>query len=160
MNAGARLASGDIVLFLHADTCLPVDATAALDAFWRSGAAWGRFDVTLSGAQPMLRIVEFMMNQRSRLTGICTGDQAMFVRKEVFEAEGGFAEIALMEDIELSRRLKRRSRPFCASARVVTSSRRWETRGVVKTILLMWYLRLLYFLGASPEALARRYYSK
>lgn len=157
MNAGAGRATGEVLLFLHADTRLPTSFPLELDRFLASGRVWGRFDVRLSGAAMMLRVIEFMMNWRSRLTGICTGDQAFLVRREIFDAENGFAEIALMEDIELSRRLKRRSWPWCSNARVVTSSRRWEERGIWPTILLMWRLRLAYFLGASPESLARRY---
>ncbi|MEX0944004.1 MAG: TIGR04283 family arsenosugar biosynthesis glycosyltransferase [Pseudomonadales bacterium] len=158
MNAGAHLASGDLLVFLHADTRLPAQARSELAAFYGSDRAWGRFDVRLSGAHPMLRVISFAMNWRSRLTGICTGDQAIFVRKPVFEEAGGFADIALMEDIEFSQRMKRRSPPFCSRARVVTSSRRWKKRGIYTTMWLMWYLRLAYFLGASPETLARRYY--
>ncbi|XOV89916.1 MAG: TIGR04283 family arsenosugar biosynthesis glycosyltransferase [Pseudomonadota bacterium] len=158
MNAGAALASGEVLLFLHADTRLPDNFLAALAEFERSPRAWGRFDVRLSGSHPMFRVIERMMNWRSRLTGICTGDQAIFVRRSSFVTLGGFAPIPLMEDIEISRRLLRISRPFCVHAAVTTSSRRWERRGILKTILLMWRLRLAYFLGARPEQLARRYY--
>jgi rSAM/selenodomain-associated transferase 2 len=159
MNAGAALAGGDILLFLHADTRLPDEAVPAIrDSLAKSGKAWGRFDVRLSGHQAMLRVVERMMNLRSRLTGIATGDQAMFVRREFFQAAGGFPEIPLMEDIVLSRTLKRISgAPLCLSTPAVTSSRRWEENGILRTILLMWKLRLAFFLGASPERLARRY---
>jgi rSAM/selenodomain-associated transferase 2 len=159
MNAGALQAGGDILLFLHADTRLPEGAMSAiLDGLARSGKSWGRFDVRLSGQHTMLRVVERMMNWRSRLTGIATGDQAMLVRREVFQAAGGFPEIPLMEDIALSRTLKRISgAPLCLSTPVVTSSRRWEENGILHTILLMWKLRLAFFLGASPERLARKY---
>jgi len=159
INAGALQASGDILLFLHADTRLPEGAMSALlDGLARSGKSWGRFDVRLSGRHTMLRVVERMMNWRSRLTGIATGDQAMFVRREVFQAAGGFPEIPLMEDILLSRTLKRISgAPLCLSTPIVTSSRRWEENGILRTILLMWKLRLAFFLGVSPERLARQY---
>lgn len=159
MNAGASRAGGDVLLFLHADTRLPDDAVhAILDGLAHSGKAWGRFDVRLSGRHPLLRIVERMMNLRSRLTGIVTGDQAMFVRREAFHAVGGFPEIPLMEDIVLSRALKGAfGAPLCLSALVITSSRRWEENGILRTIVLMWQLRLAYFLGASPERLARQY---
>lgn len=159
MNAGASRADGDILLFLHADTRLPDDAVPAIrDGLARSGKAWGRFDVRLSGHQTMLRVVECLMNLRSRLTGIATGDQAVFVRREAFQAVGGFPEIPLMEDIALSRALKMAfSAPLCLSVPVVTSSRRWEEHGIWRTILLMWGLRLAYFLGAAPERLARQY---
>lgn len=159
MNAGAHRAGGDILLFLHGDTLLPRQADRLImEGLSRSGRQWGRFDVRLAGRRPLLRLVETMMNLRSRLSGIATGDQAMFVRREAFTAVGGFPDIALMEDIALSRRLKALSRPLCLGARVVTSSRRWEQHGVLRTILLMWRLRLAYFLGADPGALARRYH--
>ncbi len=156
MNAGAAAARGGVLLFLHADTRLPADADVmVLSGLQRSGRCWGRFDVTIDGRHPLLPMVAALMNLRSRLTGICTGDQAMFLTRSAFA--GGFPEIPLMEDIALSKRLKRVSRPLCLAARVTTSGRRWETRGVVRTILLMWRLRLAYFFGASPDALARRY---
>jgi rSAM/selenodomain-associated transferase 2 len=150
MNAGARAAGGDVLVFLHADTRLPPGAEALiLDC-----PVWGRFDVQIEGRHPLLKLVACAMNLRSRLTGIATGDQAIFVRREAFP---GFPEIALMEDVALSKLLKRRGAPACLRQRVVTSGRRWESRGVLRTIFLMWRLRLLYFLGVSPERLARRY---
>jgi rSAM/selenodomain-associated transferase 2 len=158
MNAGAALATGDVLLFLHADTRLPPEAERlVLEGLARSGRDWGRFDVAIEGRHPVLRLVGFMMNLRSRTTGIATGDQAIFVKREAFRAVGGFPEIPLMEDIALSRRLKRTSRPLCIRACAITSGRRWETRGVFRTILLMWRLRLAYYLGADPAKLARRY---
>lgn len=157
MNAGARVADGDILWFLHADTRVPPGAPAALlDACGR-GACWGRFDVRLSGSHPLLRIVERAMNLRSCVTGIATGDQGIFVTRAAFNAVGGFPELPLMEDIALSRRLRRLARPACLRPPLVTSSRRWEARGVLRTILLMWRLRLAYALGADPAELARRY---
>jgi rSAM/selenodomain-associated transferase 2 len=161
MNAGARIAAGDVLLFLHADTRLPPDADLLIrQALAQSAGTWGRFDVRLSGTRPLLRVVEFLMNQRSRLTGIATGDQAMFVRRGTFEALGGFPALALMEDIALSARLKRESRPLCLRERVVTSSRKWEREGALRTIFLMWRLRLAFFLGADPADLAHRYYGR
>jgi rSAM/selenodomain-associated transferase 2 len=150
MNAGARAATGDMLLFLHADTRLPPRAEELI----LNCSIWGRFDVHIEGRSRLLKLVAWAMNLRSRLTGIATGDQAIFVRRDAFP---GFPEIALMEDVALSKLLKRRGAPACLRARVVTSGRRWESRGVLRTILLMWRLRLLYFLGASPERLARRY---
>jgi rSAM/selenodomain-associated transferase 2 len=158
MNAGAALARGDVFVFLHADTRLPAQADKLiLDGLARSGRAWGRFDVTIAGAHPLLPVIAASMNARSRLTGIATGDQAMFVTREAFAAVGGFPPIALMEDIALARALKRVTPPLCLPARATTSGRRWERRGLMRTVLLMWRLRLMYFFGARPEALARRY---
>ena len=153
MNAGARIATGDVLLFLHADTRLPADADRLVTRALAT-CVWGRFDVQIEGRHPLLRVVACAMNLRSRLSGIATGDQALFVRREAF---GGFAEIALMEDVAFSRQMKRRSAPACLRERVITSGRRWESRGVLRTIILMWRLRLLYFLGARPERLARLY---
>ena len=157
MNAGAAAATGRVLLFLHADTQLPDRAAAHIEAALRT-RAWGRFDVAIDGCSPWLAVVAAMMNLRSSISGIATGDQAIFVRRDVFGAAGGFPRQPLMEDIELSRRLLRRhGRPAGVRARVVTSGRRWESRGVWRTIWLMWRLRLLYRLGASPERLARMY---
>jgi hypothetical protein len=121
------------------------------------GAQWGRFDVRIAGQAPLLRVVARMMNWRSRLTGIATGDQAIFVRREMFERVGGYPELPLMEDIRLSATLKRLAPPACLREQVTTSGRRWEQRGVLRTILLMWWLRAAFFLGASPTWLARLY---
>ena len=157
-NAGAAAAAGEVLLFLHADTRLPADADKRVaDGLGRSGRGWGRFDVRLSGRHPMLRVIERMMGLRSRLSGIATGDQAIFVRRDWFRAVGGFPEIPLMEDVALSKALKRRGRPLCLRETVTTSSRRWERRGVYRTMALMWRLRLAYWLGADPAALADRY---
>lgn len=158
MNAGAAAATGEVLLFLHADTRLPARAdrliAAALD---RTGRGWGRFDVRLTGRHPALRVVERMISARSRLTGVATGDQAIFVRRQRFTDVGGFPDLPLMEDLALSRTLKRTGPPVCLHATVLTSSRRWETRGIGRTIWLMWRLRLAYYLGADPAALAARY---
>lgn len=157
MNAGAAQARGDILLFLHADTRLPDTALAAIAEAVAAGACWGRFDVTIAGRIAGLGMVAAMMNLRSRLTGIATGDQALFVTRAAFEQAGGFPDISLMEDIVLSRRLRRIARPACLYERVVTSGRRWEKHGLVRTILAMWRLRLRFFLGADPRALALEY---
>lgn len=159
MNAGAAAASGDVLVFLHADTRLPAGADRLiLDGLAARGRLWGRFDVRIEGTHPLLGVVAWLMNRRSRWTGIATGDQAMFARRDAFAAVGGFPPLALMEDVALSARLKRLGRPLCIRARVVTLGRRWERHGVLRTILLMWWLRLRYFLGASPERLAQAYY--
>jgi rSAM/selenodomain-associated transferase 2 len=158
MNAGARVARGDLLWFLHADTRVPADAAAALQDAWAGGARWGRFDVRLSGRHFLLRLVERGMNIRSRLTGIATGDQGIFVTRAAFEQVGGFPPLVLMEDIALSGALRPLARPACLRVRLITSSRRWEEGGVLRTILLMWRLRLAYALGADPADLARRYY--
>ena len=111
----------------------------------------------LSGSRRLLRLVEWLMNLRSRVTGISTGDQGLFVTRSLFEAVGGYADIPLMEDIDLSKRLKKRAAPACIRKRLVTSSRRWEQRGILRTVFLMWYLRLAYFIGVPVERLAMRY---
>lgn len=159
MNAGAAVARGDLLLFLHADTRLPSGALERLTAFAQSRRAWGRFNVRLSGTRPLFRVIAWFMNQRSRLTGICTGDQALFVRRDVFEALAGFAPLPLMEDVEFSRRLCLVSRPFCIREPVVTDSRRWQKHGAWRTIFLMWRLRWRYWRGESPESLAQVYRS-
>jgi rSAM/selenodomain-associated transferase 2 len=158
MNHGASVASGDVLLFLHADTMLPADASTALDAaLGDAQVSWGRFDVQIDGASPLLRLVAALMNMRSRWSGIATGDQAIFVRRDVFQRAGGFPDQPLMEDIELSKRLRKLSPPACLRRRVTTSGRRWEQHGVLRTIVLMWMLRALYWIGLPPERLARLY---
>jgi rSAM/selenodomain-associated transferase 2 len=157
MNLGAQAATGDVLLFLHADTQLPEDGLHAIQTALGCGAHWGRFDVCIEGKPRMLRVVATMMNLRSRLTGIATGDQAMFIRRDSFERIGGFPEQPLMEDIELSKRLVKLSRPACLRTRVITSGRRWEARGVWRTIGLMWCLRFDYWRGVPAAQLAERY---
>ena len=158
MNAGAQRADAAVLLFLHADTLLPEDADQLIAAALASGTNdWGRFDVRIAGHSPMLRVVAALMNLRSRWSGIATGDQAIFMTRAAFDAVGGFPAQPLMEDIEMSHRLLKRSRPVCLRAKVLTSGRRWETRGVWRTVLLMWRLRFAYWRGAAPEHLAELY---
>lgn len=161
MNAGAQAAleatPADALLFLHADTRLPADADRLIAGALGAGAAWGRFDVRIHGRSAALGAIAHAMNWRSRLTGIATGDQALFVTRAAWEELGGYAELPLMEDVEFSRRARRLSRPACIPTPALTSGRRWDEDGVLRTILLMWRLRAAYWLGADPAALARRY---
>jgi rSAM/selenodomain-associated transferase 2 len=158
MNAGAARAKGDVLLFLHADSRPPPDFDSkAVDGLAAAAKQWGRFDVSIDGGHPLLPIIAAAVNLRSRVTGIATGDQAIFVTRALFEATGGFPDIPLMEDVAFSTSLRRLHRPLCVANRVSTSGRRWETHGIARTILLMWRLRLAYWLGASPHDLARRY---
>jgi rSAM/selenodomain-associated transferase 2 len=158
LNAGAAVARGRILLFLHADSRPPPDFDRLIRASVQERRmAWGRFDVRIEGQHGILQVVACLMNVRSRATGIATGDQAIFVTRRLYEALQGFPAQPLMEDIEFSKRAKRWSAPICLRARVRTSGRRWESNGVVRTILLMWRLRLAYFLGADPADLHRRY---
>lgn len=158
MNAGAVVARGGVLLFLHADCRLPAHADhLIIDGLAASGRRWGRFDVAFAGDQPRMRVVACTMNLRSRLTGVATGDQGIFVARELFLAHDGFPLIALMEDVALSKRLKMQHTPLCLTERITTSARRWEQRGVLRTILLMWRLRFAYFAGVDPAKLASRY---
>lgn len=158
MNAAAAAATGDVLLFLHADTLLPEDSVSLIrQALTDPRVRWGRFDVRIAGAPWMLPVIAFFINVRSRLTGIATGDQAMFVRRQDFERIGGFPEQPLMEDIALSRRLLAEAPPACLRPPVTTSGRRWESRGVWRTIFLMWRLRWAYWRGVAPDILAREY---
>ena len=157
MNAGAAAAAGDVYLFVHADTQLGTGIGDLLTERIRTARAWGRFNIRLSGSHPLLRIIEIFMNLRSRITGIATGDQVIFITRTLFQERGGFPEVPIMEDVEMSARLLRVCRPVCLREKVVTSSRRWERNGIIRTVLKMWYLRMIYFCGADPESLARKY---
>jgi len=157
MNAGARHAWGETLLFLHADTLLP-EGTVAIISNALSTHEWGRFNIRLSGTNPLFRIIERMINWRSCLSGIATGDQAIFLAKSLFDKLGGYAELPLMEDIELSIRLKAYGRPACVRPALITSSRRWEENGIIKTVLLMWRLRWAYYRGIPAAVLAKEYY--
>lgn len=161
MNMGAEVASGEVLLFLHADTLLPDGADTIILVALAQQYRWGRFDVRLSGHHWLLRVVERMMNWRSCVSGIATGDQGIFVERDLFIQLGGFPQIPLMEDLALSRRLKGAvGRPACIRTPLVTSSRRWEQYGIVRTIILMWRLRLAWFLGVSAQRLAKQYHYK
>jgi len=158
MNAGAAVARGEVLLFLHVDSRLPADADRLiLDGLAAGARDWGRFDIAIDGRHPLLPVIAWFMNRRSRLTSICTGDQGLFLRRGLFAASGGFPAIALMEDIAFTRTLKRHGPPLCLRQRIATSGRRWERRGALRTMLLMWRLRLAYFLGADPRKLAGLY---
>jgi rSAM/selenodomain-associated transferase 2 len=157
MNAGAAAARGDILLFLHADTSLPPAADQIIKQSIANGAMWGRFDVKISGKSTWFPVIATMMNWRSRLTGIATGDQAIFVKRSAFDLIGGFPDQPLMEDIVLSQGLKQLGRPTCLRHKVVTAGRRWEKHGILRTILSMWWLRLRFFFGADPKKLAVEY---
>jgi rSAM/selenodomain-associated transferase 2 len=158
MIAGVSHAEHPVIWFLHADTRVPRDADVAIQQAFDDGSVqWGRFDVRLAGSNPLFRLIEWLMNRRSCLTGICTGDQGIFVLRETLDKAGGVPDQPLMEDIELSKRLKRHTMPRCLKQTLVTSSRRWESRGILRTVLLMWYLRAAYWLGSDPRRLAELY---
>jgi rSAM/selenodomain-associated transferase 2 len=157
MNAGAAHSAGDVIWFLHADTRAPETADRLIATALSRGADWGWFDVRLSGRAAALRVVEALMNLRSRLSRVATGDQGIFVRRSVFRAVGGFPDVPLMEDVAISKRLRRRWASRTIPQPLVTSSRRWERAGIPRTVMLMWRLRLLYVLGEPPERLARIY---
>jgi rSAM/selenodomain-associated transferase 2 len=157
MNKGAQQATGEVLIFLHADTYLPENALPLIQQHISSNRPWGRFDIQLSGQSFMLKVIAWMMNRRSRLTGIATGDQVIFVRQDVFSVAGRYPEIALMEDIALCKVLKKINPPLCLKAKAISSARRWEQFGIFKTILLMWSMRLRYFFGADPQTLAHLY---
>lgn len=157
MNAGAASARGDTFIFLHADSQLPENVFTIIQEALSQGYCWGRFDIHLSGKPRLLPVISLLMNIRSRLTGIATGDQAIFITRETFTAIGQYPVIALMEDIALSKKLIPVAKPFCSGDKVISSGRRWEQYGCINTILLMWWLRLLFFLGRAPEKLNKRY---
>jgi rSAM/selenodomain-associated transferase 2 len=157
MNEGASQATGDVLIFLHVDTTLPEHALRLIDQQISPTRPWGRFDIQLDGYSIMFRIIAWMMNWRSRISSIATGDQVIFVTRSIFEKVGRYPEISLMEDIALSKALNKISRPICLKAKVISSGRRWERNGIFRTILLMWSLRLRYSLGANPQTLALLY---
>ncbi len=159
MNTGAVVATGDTLLFLHADSILPADADQLIfNGLQSTSRAWGRFDVTIKGAHYVLPVIAWFMNHRSRLTAIATGDQGLFMTVDAFKSAGGFANIPLMEDVAMCATLKKIGAPICLTPKIITSGRRWEEHGVWRTILLMWRIRLAFFLGADPAQLHRAYY--
>lgn len=160
MNNAAKRASGDVLCFLHADTLPPENIdTLITDALNNSSKVWGRFNIKLSGSHWAYRFIEFLMNLRSCFSGIATGDQGIFICRNIFFKLSGYADIPLMEDIEISKRLRKISKPLCIKKnRLVTSSRRWEQHGIIRTVLLMWQLRLRFFIGTPASTLARSYY--
>jgi hypothetical protein len=157
MNVGAVSTAAGVIWFLHADSKVPAYLRDAILAACAAGARWGRCDVRIDDCAPIFRLIEFMMNVRSRLTGVATGDQGIFVTRELFDAAGGFAPLAVMEDIEFSRRLTGLVRPHCLRTCLTTSARRWRARGIVRTILLMWALRAAWWCGVPAQHLARWY---
>jgi rSAM/selenodomain-associated transferase 2 len=160
MNLGAKHASGHILWFLHADSLIPDNADQLIiNNLQQTHYAWGRFNIQLSGSKWVFRIIERFINTRSRLTSIATGDQGIFVLRKEFEKINGYADIPLMEDIELSKQLKKISSPACLKQTIMTSSRRWESNGIIKTVMLMWYLRFAYFTGTPAAKLAQLYKS-
>lgn len=156
MNNGATQSRHEILWFLHADTLIPENAIEQIQQALNK-SDWGRFNVKLSGSHILFRIIETMMNVRSCVSGIATGDQGIFVKRKVFGQVNEYSNIPLMEDVDLSRKLKKLSKPVCLKYTLITSSRRWEKNGISSTILLMWKLRFLYWVGVSPEHLARQY---
>lgn len=160
LHAGASISTSDTLVFLHADTILPLVVTNTINtALNNHNASWGRFNVTFTNKKFIFNVIAWFMNKRSCITGIVTGDQTLFVKRKTYFDCGGFADIPIMEDIEFSKRLKIHSLPICLNETVITSSRKWEQQGIIKTILLMWRMRLSYFFGASTEKLAKKYYS-
>jgi len=157
MNAGAAACPADVLLFLHADTVLPDSADVLVRRATLGPFAWGRFDVRIDSSRRLLRLVGALMNLRSRWSGIATGDQALFVRHDLFQRIGGFPDLPLMEDVAICRLLKQHGRPACLRERVTTSARRWERHGAWRTIFLMWRLRAAFFFGADPRELAIQY---
>lgn len=157
MNTGANVANSDSLLFLHADTCLPANAPSLINEHLKK-KDWGRFDIQLSGKQRMFRIIETMINLRSRFSNIATGDQAIFLKRACFNQVGQYPDIPLMEDVALCKRLRKLSTAACISQRAITSSRRWEQHGIWKTIVTMWYLRFAYSVGIPAQKLANIYY--
>ena len=156
MNKGVAQSTNEVLWFLHADTSISENAIKTIQESLNK-YDWGRFNIKLSGSNFLFRIIENMINIRSCLSCVATGDQGIFVKRKTFESIGGYSEIPLMEDVALSNKLKNVSRPVCVKEMLTTSSRRWENKGIIKTTLLMWYLRFLYWIGVSPNTLANLY---
>ena len=161
LHRGAKVSSNDILVFLHADTILPLSTTNLIyETLNQPLSSWGRFNVAFTNKKLIFKIIAWLMNKRSCVTGIVTGDQTLFIKRSVYFDTGGFSDLPLMEDIEFSKRLKKHSKPICLNETVLTSSRKWEQHGILATIILMWRLRLLYFFGIPAKQLAEQYYSK
>ena len=160
MNAGAEQASREWLLFLHIDTTLPASMSNIVMAWDFSHATWGFFNVRLDGEPLVYKVLSWFINRRSYYSGIGTGDQCLFVRRDVFSDIGGYSDIPLMEDIELCKRLKKKARPLIVVSKATTSARKWQREGVWRTVFLMWRLRLAYFFGADPHQLAQKYYDR
>ena len=157
MNTGAAIASGDWLWFLHADTQLSQPLNTYVDEITQSSSLWGRFTVRLDDARFIFRVIERLMNARSCFTSVATGDQGLFVDRRLFDELGGYPELPLMEDVALSKRLRKVMPVNCSTLSLITSARRWQQRGVLKTIVLMWWLRLAYVVGVSPARLRQWY---
>ncbi len=157
MNMGTAQTKSEIILYLHVDTAISSSHISDIKKTYNQAFAYGRFDVSLSNKRLTYRIISFFINLRSCLSKVATGDQGIFVRRTMFEAVGGYPEIPLMEDIALTKALRRKGKVLCLRNKLETSSRRWEQHGVMRTVWLMWKLRFLYWLGVSPEKLAGMY---
>lgn len=160
MNVGANAAHGGVLLFLHADSLVPLDGDVWIAKTIAGGHQWGRFDIRISGSHPLFPVIAWFMNHRSRLTGIATGDQGIFMSREIFDVVGGFPAQPLMEDVEMTSRLKKMASPACLKQTIVTAGRRWEKYGVWRTIFTMWRIRLAYAFGAAPAKLHQEYDGK
>ena len=158
LQFGALKSKNDIFVFLHADSILPASATTLINnSLSHQNKNWGCFHIAFTNPQLIFNVIAWFMNKRSCLTGIITGDHAIFIKRKTYLNSGGFKDIPIMEDIHLSKQLKKYSRPICIESKVITSSRKWETQGVLKTIIKMWLIRLLYYLGLSPHILIKWY---
>jgi rSAM/selenodomain-associated transferase 2 len=159
MNRGAALATGEILIFLHADTVLPHDALKHIETVMQDKTVIaGAFDLSIDSEKVLFRVIEKAASCRSRITRIPYGDQAIFMRRSVFNDMGGFKNIPIMEDVEIMQRIKKQRGRICIVDRAVrTSSRRWEREGIIYGTLRNWLLLFLYHIGVKPEKLVRFY---